>query len=168
MPIPEFIASLRAKIGNDLLLVPTAVVMVRDEQGRLLFVQEQATGEWGLPGGIIEPNEAPSDAAVRETWEETGLIIELTHLVGVLGGKGCQVEYENGDRLAWVATVFGGRPVGGRLSSDGIEIRDARFLAAEETSSLPIADDARIFLRAIAASGGGAYFKPATWRPGGT
>jgi 8-oxo-dGTP pyrophosphatase MutT (NUDIX family) len=32
---------------------------------------------------MIEPFELPADAAVRETWEETGLFVELTGLIGV-------------------------------------------------------------------------------------
>jgi 8-oxo-dGTP pyrophosphatase MutT (NUDIX family) len=28
---------------------------------------------WSLPGGAVEPGEAPSHAAIRELWEETGL-----------------------------------------------------------------------------------------------
>ena len=161
MPIPKFIASLRARIGNDLLLVPTAVVMARDERGRLLFVQERATEQWGFPGGIIEPNEAPADAAVRETWEESGVLVELTHVAGIFGGDGCITQYENGDRLAWVATVFGARVIGGSLSPDGTETSDVRFLTAEQASAFPIAADARMFLQAAKASGS-AYFKPAS------
>ena len=165
MPIPEFIASLRAKVGNHVLLVPTVVVMARDATGRLLLVQEHETGLWGCPGGIIEPNEVPADAAVRETWEEAGILVELTRLLGVFGGDGCCTRYRNGDELAWVATVFGARAVGGVPSSDGAETRDARFFTTGEISALPISADARLFLQATATANGDAYFKPATWRP---
>ena len=34
-------------------------------------------GRWLPPGGHIEPNELPDDAAIREVWEETGLRIRL-------------------------------------------------------------------------------------------
>ena len=40
MPIPDFIQSLRSKIGTELLQVPTAAVMAHDSQGRLLLVQD--------------------------------------------------------------------------------------------------------------------------------
>lgn len=34
-------------------------------------------GEWGYPGGALEPNESPRDGAQRELLEETGLEVEL-------------------------------------------------------------------------------------------
>jgi len=44
MPIPEFIKSLRAKIGTDLLQVPTATVMAYDDRGGVLLVKDMASG----------------------------------------------------------------------------------------------------------------------------
>lgn len=32
---------------------------------------------WVLPGGAIEPEEVPADAALREAWEETALHVRL-------------------------------------------------------------------------------------------
>ncbi|MBK8277041.1 MAG: hypothetical protein IPK92_14770 [Nitrospira sp.] len=48
MATPEFIKSLREKVGTDLLQVPTATVMTYDDQGRLLLVKDIASGLWGL------------------------------------------------------------------------------------------------------------------------
>ena len=36
-----------------------------------------AEGQWGLPGGGIEAEEAPDRAVVREVWEESGQVIEV-------------------------------------------------------------------------------------------
>lgn len=83
MPIPDFIKSLRAKIGTDLLQVPVATVMAYDQDGRRLLVQDKPSGLWGVPSGIIDPHELPADAAVRETWEEAGVFVELTHTSSV-------------------------------------------------------------------------------------
>jgi 8-oxo-dGTP pyrophosphatase MutT (NUDIX family) len=39
-----------------------------------------AEGRWGLPGGGIEGGEAPELAVVREAWEESGQVIEVSGL----------------------------------------------------------------------------------------
>jgi len=137
MPIPEFIKSLRAKIGTDLLQVPVATVMAYDQDGRLLLVQDKPSGLWGPPSGIIDPHELPADAAVRETWEEAGVFVELTHILGVFAGEHFSHVYDNGDRLAAVSTVFAARVIRGTPRPDGVETSDARFFTPAEIEHLP-------------------------------
>ncbi|MVA76672.1 NUDIX domain-containing protein [Auraticoccus sp. F435] len=40
-------------------------------------------GQWGLPGGGIEPGEDPADTVVRETWEEAGQRLSAPVLIDV-------------------------------------------------------------------------------------
>lgn len=51
----------------------SVVIIVRGTSGKLLGI-EDSTGRVDLPGGGIESGESPEDAAMRELWEETGLI----------------------------------------------------------------------------------------------
>ena len=63
----------------------TVLVMVENEKGQLLM-EARSDPDWPgicFPGGHVEPGEAFSAAAVRETFEETGLTIEDPRLVGV-------------------------------------------------------------------------------------
>lgn len=51
----------------------SADVLFRDETGRILLVDPQYKPDWDLPGGMVEANEAPLDAARREVAEELGI-----------------------------------------------------------------------------------------------
>ena len=52
----------------------TASAIVVGSRGTVLHVHRR-TGTWLQPGGHIDPGEAPTDAALRETLEETGLAV---------------------------------------------------------------------------------------------
>ncbi|MEF3112392.1 NUDIX hydrolase [Streptomyces chrestomyceticus] len=60
-----------------------ADVLFRNRQGSYLLVQPTYKPGWDLPGGMVEANEAPEEAAVREVKEELGLTIELLGLLVV-------------------------------------------------------------------------------------
>ena len=67
--------------------VTVATVVVRD--GRLLCVEERATGYLVInqPAGHLEPDESLLEAAIRETREETGWNVRITHVVGAYQWK---------------------------------------------------------------------------------
>jgi len=67
--------------------VTVATVVVRD--GRLLMVEERAQGKlvFNQPAGHLEPDESLSEAALRETREETGWEVKLTAFIGAYQWK---------------------------------------------------------------------------------
>jgi ADP-ribose pyrophosphatase YjhB (NUDIX family) len=67
--------------------VTVATVVVRD--GRLLLVEESVGGRLVLnqPAGHLEPDESLTDAALRETREETGWEVRLTGFLGAYQWK---------------------------------------------------------------------------------
>ncbi len=167
MPIPEFIKSLRSKIGTELLQLPVVSTCAYDDQGRLLLVQDLSSGLWGVPSGIIDPHELPSDAAVRETWEEAGVFVELTRILGVFAGEHFSKTYDNGDQLAAVTTVFAARVICGTPRPDHEETSGARFFTDDEIDRLPCQQHFLVVRNAIRGTQSRAYFKPATWQPSG-
>jgi len=65
-------------------LVVTALPVTRE--GRLVLLRrgiEPGMGAWAQPGGFLEVDETVHEAAVRETFEETGLLIEPGDVVGL-------------------------------------------------------------------------------------
>ena len=53
-----------------------------------------------------EIGESPAETAIREAREEIGAGIRLTKLLDVLGGPDYEVTYPNGDRVAYVTSVY--------------------------------------------------------------
>jgi len=168
MPIPDFIQSLRSKIGTELLQVSTVAVLVSDDKGRLLLIQDKKSGLWGAPGGIVEPLELPADAAVRVSWEEAGVFVELTHILGVFAGEHFSGIYDNGDQMACVSTVFAARPISGTPRPDHVETADARFFHSNEIAASPCQPHFHVIRQALSHGQSQAYFKPATWQPSGS
>ncbi|MEE6257108.1 NUDIX hydrolase [Plantactinospora sonchi] len=52
-----------------------AAVLIRHDDGRILLVEPAYKDHWELPGGTVEADESPYDAAVRELAEELGLSV---------------------------------------------------------------------------------------------
>jgi 8-oxo-dGTP diphosphatase len=106
--------------------VPTLGVNVAIIQdGRILLTKRRDVPVWCLPGGGVEAGESVAEAAVREAFEETGLGIELTRLVGVYSRPDWRLE---GDHVI----LFAARPVAGHLHEASEETTEARFFAADE------------------------------------
>lgn len=115
-------------------------VIYRD--GRLLLTHWNQYGRtaWTLPGGGMEPGETPSEAAVREIYEETGYRARLD---GVLDADGVVIAPEDrllpGDgpmhsvRIIYRAEIEGGELV---VETDG-STDDARWFTLEELRALP-------------------------------
>jgi 8-oxo-dGTP pyrophosphatase MutT (NUDIX family) len=101
-----YFKQLRAKVGHDLLLMPSVAAVLHDAHGRLLL-QEKSSGEgWSLPAGAIEPGESPEQAIQREVLEETGLVVASREVLGVFGGRDFRYVYPNGDAVEYTVVLF--------------------------------------------------------------
>jgi 8-oxo-dGTP pyrophosphatase MutT (NUDIX family) len=165
MPISEHLRAVRAKVGHDLLILPAAAGLVFDDAGHVLLLRHGDTGRWVLPGGAVELDETPGDAAVREVWEETGLWVEPTAIRGVFGGPEFRVQYRNGDRTAYVIAVFDCRVRGGELRLDGEEALELRWVAPADIEALDLSPWARIVLPHVTVARGRGWIQPPTWTP---
>ncbi len=111
------------------LVVCVGAVVIQDQ--RALFVRQakgQALeGQWSIPWGLVEPDEAPEAAAVRETREESGITAQIAGLLGI----------QNLPSPGWVGIVFLCQPIGGvPISDGGVETDAAAYLSLKEMDTL--------------------------------
>jgi 8-oxo-dGTP diphosphatase len=90
---------------------------------------EPAYGKWAQPGGFLEIDETVEAAAVRETLEETGLVVEPIRLVGLYSRVQAAVVV-----VAYEARIVSGEPAVTHesletrpFSADAIPWRDIAF-----------------------------------------
>jgi ADP-ribose pyrophosphatase YjhB (NUDIX family) len=65
-------------------LVVTTIPVTDD--GRIVLLRrgiEPGKGSWAQPGGFLEVDETVTEAAIRETFEETGLVVEPGEIIGL-------------------------------------------------------------------------------------
>ena len=103
MPTPDFVLALREKIGHAPLWMPGVTAVVVDE-GRVLLVRRSDNGEWAPITGIVDPEEEPARAAVREVLEETTVVAEAVRLAGV--GVSPLRTHASGDLAAYLNITF--------------------------------------------------------------
>ncbi|GAA2303841.1 NUDIX domain-containing protein [Nonomuraea roseoviolacea subsp. roseoviolacea] len=136
MPMSPYLAGLRAKVGSDLLLLPSVCGCVFDGSGRLLLARHGDVGLWAAPGGMLDPDERPEEAVVRELREELGVEVEVRGVIGVYSGPEFHAVYPNGHRCQYMIAVYGCALASGVPQPDGDEITDYRWVTEEELAGL--------------------------------
>ena len=110
------------------MVVCVGTVVLQDK--RSLFIRQakghSLAGRWSIPWGIVEDGESPEDAALRETYEESGIKAEIDGLLGI----------QNLPETGWLGIVFLCHHVEGRPVADGVETDKAAYFSLEEMDSL--------------------------------
>ncbi|MFI0961535.1 NUDIX hydrolase [Streptomyces sp. NPDC021080] len=136
MATPDFIRTIRAFAGHQLLWLPGVSAVVFDDGGRVLLGQRSDSHKWALISGIPDPGEQPAACAVREVYEETAVHIEVERVVMIQAGG--QVTFANGDVCQFMDTTLRCRAVGGeaRVNDD-----ESLHVAWFDVNALPKLDD---------------------------
>jgi 8-oxo-dGTP pyrophosphatase MutT (NUDIX family) len=76
-----YLADITRQLNNnqDVIFVGTGVILV-DSNNNILMACRTDNSEWSLPGGSLEIGESLLHCAARETFEETGIIVEEKNL----------------------------------------------------------------------------------------
>lgn len=103
-----------------------AAGVIVEREGSVLLVRRRMglrRGTWSFPAGFVEFGEEPADAAVRECQEETGLEVEITDLLDVVGPEPLGA--------ASITIIYWARIVGGELRP-GDDVDQVAFFAPDE------------------------------------
>lgn len=119
-------------------LVPSVNAIVVNDAGQILLIKRSDNDNWSLPGGAIELGESMSQAAMRETKEETGIDCEVVGLVGIYTDPGHVILYtSNGEVRQEFSIVLTARPTGGRPTPSD-ESTHVEWIDADAVTTYPM------------------------------
>ncbi len=117
-------------------VVPSANVLAVNDEGKILMIRRTDNDNWAVPGGGMDLGESITDAAIRETREETGIACEITGLVGIYTNPRHVIRYTSNDEVRQeFSIVFTARPVGGELRPSS-ESSDPQWVSPATIPSL--------------------------------
>ncbi len=99
------------------------ILLVRQARGHVL------EGQWVIPWGLLDENESPSEAALREVQEEANIDAQIE---GLLGIQELPHPWEG-----WLALVFLLNSESGQPTPDYKETDAARFFSLAELKNFP-------------------------------
>jgi 8-oxo-dGTP pyrophosphatase MutT (NUDIX family) len=118
-------------------LVPACGVLAVDNHGRMLLQRRRDTGQWALPMGKMELGETSSQCAIRETREETGVLVQVTGLLGVFSDPAHIIAYGDGEIRQEYEVILLAEPVEGDPAVND-EASDVRWTAPADLGELDI------------------------------
>lgn len=104
------------------------LAIVMDEENRVLLFRHtyRPFAPWGLPSGVLKPDESLEDSMRREVMEESGLAIEFQEMLRTRASS----------RPRRVDVWMRYRSLGGKPAPRSAEIDDARFFPLDQLPDL--------------------------------
>ena len=112
----------------------SACLAIINENNEVLMVKAGYKDHWTFPSGIVEEGESPKLAAIRETLEETGLIVSDEHvkLLAIIYTTG-----KDGDRDRFnVGFATQLKYASGNIVVPNAEIEKVMWVAFDEVAEL--------------------------------
>ncbi len=162
--VEEWLASVGKGVPGYVTPKTAVGAVVGNDAGEMLLVQRAGSGFWLYPTGWADIGYSPSEVAVKEVYEETGIEAEPVSLIGVFDGMRLGFH-----QVPLYSLLFYCRMTGGELKAHPLETMDVGFFARDAMPE-PLAGAGRWFDLAFAAIDGHAgacVFDPPrnpTWR----
>lgn len=144
----EWLASVGEGIAGYVTPKVAVAAVVGNEAGEILLTQRSDSGVWLYPVGWADVGYSPSEVAVKEVYEETGLEVEPLSLIAVFDGLRLGFA-----RVPLYSLVFHCRLLGGDLQAHPLETRSVGFFSRDGLPQ-PLAGGARWVDTAFAAIDG--------------
>ncbi|HET8569418.1 MAG TPA: NUDIX domain-containing protein [Candidatus Limnocylindria bacterium] len=113
----------------DFMHVQIGANTIVDDGGKVLLVRLNygpRNGHWAMPGGLVEADETPERAAVRETREETGFTVALDGLLATWMRPGFPI----------IVVIYRAHIVSGELRVQPEEASEAAFFERDRLPPL--------------------------------
>ena len=124
-------------------VLATLVYAMRDDEVLLhRRLKDPNKGLWVAPGGKLEPEESPTECAIREMHEETGLAIEDPVLRGIMTEVSPRPDYQ------WMTFIFAATRWTGTLAP-AAGLGEFRWVRTPEVFDLDIPPTDRIFFARV-------------------
>lgn len=99
-------------------------VFVLNHENKLLLIQRADNGLWALPGGCQDLGETPKKCAERECFEESGLLVKCTDLIGIYSSNCYEYIHYPWKENEFVHLLFMAKIEGGKetISSETLKV----------------------------------------------
>jgi ADP-ribose pyrophosphatase YjhB (NUDIX family) len=124
--IEEWISSVGKGVPGYVTPKTAVGAVVGNEAGEILLVQRAGTGVWLYPTGWADIGYSPSEVAVKEVEEETGIEVDPVALLAVFDGM--RLGFHS---IPLYSLIFHCRMLGGALKPHPLECLDVGFFARD-------------------------------------
>lgn len=130
----SYLWRLRQQVGHELVLMPGAMAVARDGQGRVLLTRRVDDGTWCIPAGGAEEGAGFAETAAAELREETGVeaaVEDLRAFACLSRPELHTITYANGDVTHCFAVCFLAERWRGEPRADGEEVAELGFFTLD-------------------------------------
>lgn len=128
----DYIKKVRKIIGHEPMLLPHAIVVVFDNEDKVLIETRADDGYLDFPGGTIDIGEEVEAAAKRELFEETGIIADELKLFNIYSGEITKYQYFNRDIIYGIDIVYLCYKYHGELKTQPEEVSELKFMKLDD------------------------------------